>query len=67
MKFGMLDYQIAYDAIKGRVCISSSDTHPAITHWFTRDQILELISIADDGRKAIYEAALKEFPKETNS
>lgn len=64
MKFGIIDYQIAYSSEKSKVCISSSDTQPAVTHWYTRDQILELIETADDGRKEIYQAALKAFPEE---
>lgn len=67
MIFGMLNYESAYDSTRGEVCISTSGMQPASINWYTRDEILELIASAHNGRKAIYEEALLKFPKETKS
>lgn len=65
MIFGIVDYQFVYNASSKKVCISTTSIQPAATHWYTRDQILELIAATHNGLKDIYEAALSYFPKES--
>lgn len=66
MRFGIVTYQIAYSSGMDKVCISTTDIQPAGIHCYSKDQILELIELAHNGMKAIYEAALSYFPKETS-
>lgn len=65
MRFGIITYQIAYFSERSKVCISTTDIEPAPIRCYTKTEILELITETHNGLKAIYEAALAKFPKET--
>lgn len=67
MKFGIITYQFTYSAEMEKVCISTTDIQPAGIHWYTRDEILELIASTDNGLKEIYQAALRYFPAASGS
>lgn len=61
MKIGIVTYEIAYSSETNKVCISTTDTQPAGLHWYTRDQIVELIALNGTHRE-LYESALRYFP-----
>lgn len=65
MIFGIVTYNFAYSSGMDKVCISTTDIQPAAIHCYSKAQILELIAATHNGLKAIYEAALSYFPKES--